>query len=233
MAKQTVGRQAAKSSGSVARLKTLLAKRRNDLAWHHEVGRLVAQHVPKAVTYGHGQMRELILRLGLPFARKTQVPLYCDRDFALSYSEKELPSLKGLKFGQVSILTGIKDKKTRDHFRRLCQRHHWSMRELRGRIQEQIGRRSRARKRFDEQGYLGPQAALSTMLRLQDMWAKRCAPALGRDVDRLGKKMTGPDGAKVCALFDEACTAVNELLAAVKQARAELRRVRARGKARR
>jgi hypothetical protein len=210
---------------AIARLKELLAQKRNDLTWHHEVGRLVVQLVPKDRAYGDKRMPNLLKELGLTKKPSTQVLFYGARDFALSYSEEDLQNLAGLKYGHISILVGIRKPRIREKFRRLCQERAWSMRELRNVVQEKMKRQPRGKliKKADVQR-IGTFTSLKYMLRLRDRCLNLCLPALEQNLESLAKRLRQQPG-KWVELVGDACNALDELHNAVEKARTELREI--------
>jgi hypothetical protein len=232
MAKNTVKRKSTDDSKTVARLKELkdlLAHKRSDLKWHHAVGRLVAQFVPTKAAYGEEKMPALLDLLGISANKEVravaQVPLYAARNFYLKY-KNGLSSLKGLEYGHASILAGIKDERIRAKYQGLCQEHEWSLRELRARIQEDLGKRSLGGRKFGGLQKVGPRASLLRILWLRKAALNRCVPALEQNLERLAKRVSRRPDDKLVSLVDATCTALDEMLEAVRDVRTKLKKVK-------
>jgi hypothetical protein len=66
------------------------------------------------------------------------------------------------------------------------------------------------------------------VLRLRDVALNRCVPMLEQHQDRLARRMSRQPDDELVALVSEACTALDELHAAVKDARSPLRQAKGR-----
>lgn len=185
-------------------LKRLLAAPRHDLKWHYEVGLLVKQLVP-GKRYGRGDMQRIAKRLRrLP---NYGLVLYQHRDFVRAYKRRELPKLRGLTFAHICILQGI-DESLREKFRRLCVaplargKRVWSVRLLRAKVQESIGKRSRGGRPVEAVLDVGPQTALRGLVQLSDHWQKQYAEPFQKHLNRLIKKIKEEPTEELLALAE-------------------------------
>ncbi len=225
MAKSPAKRKHTDSAAAVAKLKKLFASKRNDLAWHHEFGRLV-DVLTSERKYRASKINELVELLSGKKSQAVMQLLYAARDFSQTYPKRELGTLKGLSFTHVRKLLTVKDEKRRDWYRQQCQKNNWSFRQLDAKVKEIFGKRSQGGRPFAEVK-VAPREALSNMLSLRDMWQSKCAPKLEQNLERLAKRINRrqPDD-ELVSLVDAGCTALDALCAAVQDARTKLRKVK-------
>jgi hypothetical protein len=212
----------------LARLQTLIDRKRNDLASHYEVGQLVKELVPNR---NYGRKKKLVELLVDSSKKVSFTLLYTARDFAKKYRKQDLPKLDGLSFAHVARLLRIRGPKRRNWYRQECQKHGWSTRQLSTKVYEAFGKRSKSYRPFkegDEQ--ISPLAALLKVLWLRDAAINQCMPMLEHSYDRLPKQMSRQPDGKFADLVADACTALDALNVAVKDARTPLGLAKGRAK---
>ncbi len=175
MAKSPAKYKRTDSTAAVAKLKEMFANKRSDLAWHHEVGRLVDVLRPER-RYRASKINELVELLSGKKSQAATQLLYAARDFSRTYPKRALGTLKGLTFTHVCRLLTVENAQRRDWYRMQCQKHQWKSRQLDAKIKEEFGKRSQGGRPFVEVKMVGPLAALRNMLWLRDMWENKCAP---------------------------------------------------------
>jgi hypothetical protein len=209
---------------AVTALKELFADKRDDLTWHHEVGRRIMEVIPERK---YGAMQGLIETLGGKEKGIFKSPLYSARDFFLSYRRKDLSKLNGLTYFHVCLLLKLKNTALREKLRRQCQEHGWSTRQLGAQIKEAWGRQSRSGPEFEPKQETGPRTTLDMTVRLQLQWEKQLLPALERNYDRLANKLRKRPDDELMKRVDDAYAALGKLEATVKSARLKLKEIRA------
>jgi hypothetical protein len=209
---------------TIAKLQKLLANKQSDLAWHHEVGRLVDQIVPER-TYNQAEIVRLAEQVG-----EGRDFVYKVLAFARLFRERDLPTLNGLTFGHVKALLGVKDAKLRDRLRQQCQQHEWTNRQLWIAVQELLGKRSQGGRPVNKPTKLGPLPALRTIVRDSKAWQRQCVPALERNLKSLAKRLKRQPDEELLQLVGETCTALSQLQAAAEQSLKRLKGIRAANK---
>jgi hypothetical protein len=224
MAKLPVKSGSSDPSKTVAKLKELFANKRSDLAWHHEVGRLVDQIVSER-SHGKTGVPNLAEQLG-----EKENFIYKLLAFVRLYDETDVPKLDGLTFGHVTHLLSVKNATLRDEFRQQCQQHRCSVVKLLAAITERLGTRSRGGRPVSTPTKVGPSTALRTTIRLSDSWQQKCVPALEENLTVLAKRMKRKPDEDLVKLVDDTCIALDKLHAAVREARTKLTAIRAASK---
>jgi hypothetical protein len=208
----------------LAQLQKLVDEKRSDLDWHHAVGRLLEELLPDR-GYRKRKMEKLVKRLGGKNKKVSAAALYTAREFTRKYTARELRTLRGLTFAHVRRLIVIEDDGQRERYRQQCQKHGWSCRHLQAKIYERFGKRSEGFKRFKKVEKVGPKAALRKVLWLRDVTVKQLVPMLEQNHD-LASQMSQRSDDDLRKLVSAACSALDELHSAVKEARTKLRQAR-------
>lgn len=222
MAESFATRKAPSNAKAIARLKRLLKKKRNDLGWHHEVGRLVAEIIPERA-YGDNKMLELLKKLDRKLPDQTR--LYEDRRLFLAYRDKnDLDQFEGLSYDHVKILLRHNDS-VRRKLMTQCSKHGWSVRQLAARSKEKLGTQSRSGPRFTAKKYVGVHVGLGNIRRLPDRWEMECAPAFKTDLNTELARLSPDAAERFLELARDAHAALKKLRTALKQAEGRLRAV--------
>ena len=208
----------------IAKLKNLLADQRHDLSWHHKFGRLVEELIPKKRLrdYSAGNMQRLAKRLGK--VDNYALVLYQHRDFVDIYKYRDLPKLNGLTFAHICVLQGLGET-PREEFRRRCLKWEWSVRQLRAKVQECVGKRSQGGKETQESVDVGPQTALRRIAQMSDVWQKHYVVPLEKNLQRLMRQINRKPTIELLELAEEGRAALKIVLEKTNEVQLELDRL--------
>lgn len=211
----------------MAELKELLEHKRDDLEWHHAVGRLIHSML-KGAAYGEKRMATLLKELG--YATHQQNKLYEKAKLYGFYPHaRDFAKLCGLSYGQVSVLITMdkdEDKEDRERFRKACRQHKWSVKKLQEKVKERFGKRSSGGQRFEKEKDVGPRAALQRIQKLHDEAAQKVFPPLDQNLQRLAKRLSRKANEELAKEVDAACGALKALQAAAAAGRKKLESIR-------
>lgn len=200
------------------RLKELGEIERRDLAWYHEVGRLVHELFPTR-EHGQGQMAALAADLGyisLPTLRNVH-------QFSQTYREQDLARLRHIPWSHVRFLLTIKDPKRRNWYREQCQRHAWPLRLLESKVREEFGKRRAGGRAYRRDTDVGPRVALDRLLKLRQVYQIKFLEPLEQNLVPLAKQIKQHSDEDLTVLLDRACAALQELRLAMREALSNLR----------